>query len=83
MIIKVIRGEINQIFWGRITRYESKRGKEYQGFGDEYNVKKEKGSISIGTEARGRGTEYLGKKIKFKKMGVGKNIKSSGIFTPP
>ena len=54
-----------------------KRGKEYHGCGEEYNVGEGKQyhlpyNINAGKNIkRGRGTKNLGKKIKIQKNGIG------------
>ena len=69
-----------------------KRGREYYGCREVFNVEKgEKGSNTIfpiilrllgiiSSKEEGYGREIFGKKIQIKKIGVGKNIKLKGIL---
>ena len=69
-----------------------KRGREYHGCGEEYNVeKRERGSKIIvpmilkllGRISRGKVTEILGKKIKIIKNGGGEEYQVVGNFIHP
>ena len=72
-----------------------KRGREYYGYGEEYNMKKrERGRKiifpviyrllgRISSEKKGKWSEFWGRKSRFLKLGVGKNIKLYGnLYTP-